>query len=153
MYKLKMGLALVVCTALLGCAPTNSNQILNAVGYAPIAVQAGKTAQERQLQAMRASRLDAYRDMAEQLYGLKISSHTQVLSSGSLRDAGVKTQAAGWVRGAQVVRSYPVGDNYITELRLDLNSVKKLPAVATTTPVIAEKKEQVILVPGRSVTF
>ncbi|MGL5007986.1 MAG: LPP20 family lipoprotein [Plesiomonas sp.] len=152
MHKLKNGLALVFCTALLGCAP-NSSQILNAVGYAPIAVQAGKTAQERQLQAMRASRLDAYRDMAEQLYGLKVSSHTHVLSSGSLRDAGVQTQAAGWVRGAQVVRSYPVGDNYVTELRLDLSNVKKLPAVTRVPQAAVEKKEQVILVPGRSATF
>ncbi|MGL4455566.1 MAG: LPP20 family lipoprotein [Plesiomonas sp.] len=153
MRKLKISLALVVCTALLGCAPNSSSQILNAVGYAPIAVQPGKTAQERQLQAMRASRLDAYREMTEQLYGLKISSHTQVLSSGSLRDAGIQTQAAGWVRGAQVVRSYPVGDNYVTELRLDLNNVKKLPAVASAPKAVVEKKEQVILVPARSATF
>ncbi|MGL6296983.1 MAG: hypothetical protein ACRC3K_11380, partial [Plesiomonas sp.] len=64
-----------------------------------------------------------------------------------------QTQAAGWVRGAQVVRSYPVGDNYVTELRLDLNNVKKLPAVASAPKAVVEKKEQVILVPARSATF
>ncbi|MGL5532110.1 MAG: hypothetical protein ACRDCM_00815 [Plesiomonas shigelloides] len=56
-----------LCGLLLGCASSGSRQTLTAVGYAPIATQSGKTLQERQIQAMRASRLDAYRAMAEQV--------------------------------------------------------------------------------------
>lgn len=38
---------------------------------------------------MRASRLDAYRDMAEQVYGLRINTDSQVAADGALRDAGI----------------------------------------------------------------
>lgn len=43
--------------------------VLNAVGYAPIEKQSGDSAQVKDLNAMRASKLAAYRELAEQVYG------------------------------------------------------------------------------------
>lgn len=142
-----------LCGLLLGCASSGSRQTLTAVGYAPIATQSGKTLQERQIQAMRASRLDAYRDMAEQVYGLRINTDSQVAADGALRDAGIRSQAAGVIRGAEVVRSYPVGDNYVTELRLDMSQVKQLPPLSAPAKPAAPAPQPVILVPARGATY
>lgn len=105
---------------------------LNAVGYAPVAKQRGATEEERVLQAMRASRLEAYRELVEQVQGVRVDGSTSV-EDMMLQSDTFRTQVSGVVRGAEVVRSYPVGDYYATELQLDFEHVQNL-FIATTRP-------------------
>ena len=98
---------------------------LYAVGYAPISLQQPANHQQKLLHAMRASKMDAYRELTEQLGGVMTSSSSR-MSSHVLQDGTVSNSSRGVVRGARVVNSYPDGDMYITELELDLGIYKKL---------------------------
>ncbi|MEG3766923.1 LPP20 family lipoprotein [Alteromonas sp. 14N.309.X.WAT.G.H12] len=97
--------------------------VLSAIGYAPIATQRGKSDNDRALMAMRASKLDAYRELAEQVYGQKLDG-SQSVSNLVMQDSRLKASVEGVIRGARVVKSYPVGeDTYATELELDMRKV------------------------------
>lgn len=101
----------------------DSYPVLNAVGYAPIASQQGKSDSVRALMAMKASKLDAYRELAEQVYGQRIEGR-QSLSHMVMKDETLKASVEGVIRGARVVKTYPVGeDTYATELELDMKQV------------------------------
>lgn len=99
--------------------------VLRAVGYAPLSAQPGNTAGEKQLMAIKVSKLEAYRELAEQLYGQKLTSTTTVKGAIAQND-GLKSQVNGLVRGAKVLKSYAVGDTYATELELDMKRVYDL---------------------------
>nr|WP_136250090.1 LPP20 family lipoprotein [Ningiella ruwaisensis] len=100
--------------------------VLSAVGYAPIQSQLGNTESSKRLQAIKASKLDAYRELAEQVYGQKIDGE-QSLANMILSDNQLKASVEGVIRGARVVKSYPVGDDtYATELELDMAVVHDL---------------------------
>ena len=105
---------------------------LSAIGYAPVDQQRGATNEERVLQAMRASRLEAYRELVEQVQGIQVDGESSVADM-LLQNDSLRAQVSGIIRGAEVVRSYPVGDYYATELRLDYEQVQNL-FVATTRP-------------------
>lgn len=97
--------------------------ILSAVGYAPINAQLGVDESSKEIQAIKASKLDAYRELAEQVYGQKVDGD-QSLSNMVLVNNELKSSVEGVIRGARVVRSYPVGqDTYATELELDMAKV------------------------------
>lgn len=100
--------------------------ILSAVGYAPIDAQLGLNASNKRLQAMKASKLDAYRELAEQVYGQKVDGD-QALANLVLTNNQLKASVEGVIRGARVVKTYPVGDDtYATELELDMAVVYDL---------------------------
>ena len=100
--------------------------VLNAVGYAPIDAQLGLNASSKRIQAMKASKLDAYRELAEQVYGQKVDGE-QSLANMVLTNNELKSTVEGVIRGARVVKSYPVGDDtYATELELDMAVVYDL---------------------------
>jgi hypothetical protein len=70
------------------------------------------------LQALRASKLDAYRELTEQVYGQALQGST------TMRDAvqtsnQMQVSVEGVVRGARVLKSYPINNMYATELELD----------------------------------
>ncbi|MCD9468433.1 LPP20 family lipoprotein [Photobacterium iliopiscarium] len=104
---------------------TNSNEIVFAVGYASISEQNGRTQEEKSLRAMRASKVDAYRELSEQIYGLRISATTS-LSNQQLGPENTDGAVDGIIRGAKVVRSYPVGDSYVTEMELNLGLMERM---------------------------
>lgn len=99
--------------------------VLHAVGYAPIEKQLGNNREEKLLQAVRASKIDAYRELAEQLYGHQLSSSTKVRDLVA-KDDRIKSRVEGIVRGAKVIKSYALGNNYVTELELDTELVYDL---------------------------
>lgn len=99
--------------------------ILRAVGYAPISAQLGDNQQIQQIMAMRASKLDAYRELAEQVYGYQIKGQSNVQNMVASDDK-MKARVEGVIRGARIVKSYPVGDTYATELELDMRLVYDL---------------------------
>lgn len=74
---------------------------------------------------MRASKLDAYRELSEQIYGLRISATTS-LSNQQLGPENTDGAVDGVIRGAKVIRSYPVGDSYVTEMELNLGLMERM---------------------------
>ena len=99
--------------------------ILKAVGYAPISQQRGQSDSQKMLLAIRSSKLDAYRELAEQVYGHNINASTNVRGMVARNDS-LKAKVNGIIRGAKVVKNYAVGDIYTTELELDMKVVYAL---------------------------
>ncbi|WJG10543.1 LPP20 family lipoprotein [Aliiglaciecola sp. LCG003] len=93
--------------------------VIRSIGYAPINAQQGENRSSKMLMALKASKLDAYRELTEQVYGQKIDGN-QSLANLVVTDTKLKSTVQGVIRGARVVKSYPVGeDSYATELELD----------------------------------
>jgi hypothetical protein len=99
--------------------------VLRAVGYAPLAEQSGSTVEQRTIQAMKASKLEAYKELAEQVYGQKIGYKVN-MQQAILGNEQFKASLQGVIRGARVVKSYPVGEFYATEMELDFKTVYDL---------------------------
>ncbi len=111
-----------------GCqplSPMHDDRFLTAVGYASVSEQTGKNVEEQQVRAMRASKIDAYRELAEQVYGMRVSGRAD-LTDQRLGTETTSGAVDGVIRGAEVVRSYKVGDSYVTELRLDVDKMDRL---------------------------
>ncbi|GAL33142.1 flagellar protein FlgP [Vibrio maritimus] len=119
--------AALIAMVMIGCTPISAmNQnTLTAVGYASISEQTGRNDEEKQVRAMRASKIDAYRELAEQVYGLRVSARAD-LQDQRLGVESTTGAVDGVIRGAEVVRSYKVGDSYVTELLLDIEKMDRL---------------------------
>lgn len=96
--------------------------VLTAVGYAPISAQLGADDNAKALRAMKASKLEAYRELAEQVYGQRLQGKSTVADMVVIDDS-LRSKVDGLIRGARIVRSYPVGDNYATEMELDMERI------------------------------
>ena len=95
------------------------DQTLIATGYAVIDTQNGQTHPQRRLMAIRASKLDAYRNMAEQVYGLFLESTTQATDM-AISGENVRGRVQGLIYGSKLVSIKPIGrDSYETTLSLD----------------------------------
>jgi hypothetical protein len=107
--------------------------LINAIGYAPISLQKAQSETQRMLMAIEASKLAAYVELAEQVYGQKISASTS-MSDLVVNNKVLTASVDGVIRGAKVVRSYPVGDDtYATELQVDFKEVYDI-YIATSRP-------------------
>lgn len=103
-------------------------QDLIAIGYASITAQKSADAAQQRLMAARASRLDAYRNLAEQVYGLTVLAETSV-NNDLLRDDRLRAQLMGFISGAELIAMEPLGnDTYQTTLRLSAAQVASLRA-------------------------
>lgn len=77
---------------------------------------------QRKLLAMRASRLDAYRAMAEQVYGLRIEGGSTV-GSLALKDDSFKVYIDAFIRGARVTNTAQREDGtYETTVEMDFDT-------------------------------
>jgi len=98
------------------------------VGYASVTAQPSTDAAERRLMAARASRLDAYRSMAELVFGVHFGSESTADDS-RLRNDNTRTRVSGHLRGVEIVSIQPLGnDTYQTTLRLPAAEVGRLRA-------------------------
>ena len=95
---------------------------LTAIGYAPLDTQPATEQSQRVLMAMQASKIAAYRELAEQVYGQQLSATSQV-RDWMLAGDEIQASVSGVIRGAKVVKSYPAGEHYVTELELDFEQV------------------------------
>jgi len=102
-------------------APTSFPK-LTAIGYAPLDTQPASTQAQKVLMAMQASKIAAYRELAEQVYGQQLTGYSRV-DDWLLNDTSIQASVTGVIRGARVVKSYPVGEHYVTELELDFSHV------------------------------
>ncbi|MFY8103083.1 MAG: LPP20 family lipoprotein [Ramlibacter sp.] len=104
-------------------------ETLVATGYAVISVQNHKLPAQQRLMAIRASKLDAYRALTEQVYGQHLDASTTVADMVVMNDT-FRTRVEGVVYGAVLVSITPVGDDtYETTLSLDRQVVNDLRAL------------------------
>jgi len=96
--------------------------IIRGIGYAPISLQKSEHKTQRMLMAIKASKIAAYSELAEQVYGQQVSSKT-TMADMIIQNQQLASSVQGLIRGAKVVKSYPVGDTYTTELQLDFKDV------------------------------
>ncbi len=107
-------------------------ETITATGYAVIAVQNHRNPAQQRLLAIRASKLDAYRSLTEQVYGQFVDATTTVADMTVLNDT-FKARVEGVIHGATVVSITPVGDDtYETTLSLDRAVVRDLRALYLT---------------------
>jgi len=104
-------------------------EIIVATGYAVISVQNHRSAAQQRLLAIRASKLDAYRSLTEQVYGQHLDATTTVADMVVMNDA-FKARVEGVIYGAVLVSISPVNDDtYETTLSLDggvVNDLRRL---------------------------
>lgn len=104
-------------------------ETLVATGYAVISVQNHKNAAQQRLLAIRASKLDAYRSLTEQVYGQQMDASTTVADMTVMSDT-FRAKVEGVIYGATMVSITPVGDDtYETTLSLDQYVVRDLRAL------------------------
>ena len=96
--------------------------VLYASGFAPISMQKSTHETQRMLMAIKASKIAAYAELAEQVYGQQVSSKV-TMADLLIEDQQLTASIQGVIRGAKVVKSYPVGDVYTTELQLNFEDV------------------------------
>jgi hypothetical protein len=101
-------------------------ETLTATGYAVVSVQNHRNAGQQRLMAIRASKLDAYRALTEQVYGLQIDASSTVADMTVTSDS-FRSKVEGVIYGAILVSITPVGDEtYETTLSLDKSVVLDL---------------------------
>ncbi|QKI89595.1 LPP20 family lipoprotein [Thiomicrorhabdus xiamenensis] len=83
---------------------------ITGIGYGAESTFAAYTTGQRRLMAIRASKLDAYRSLAEQLSGIKIDSNTSI-STLTAKNDSFRARINAVVRGARVVSVTPMADN------------------------------------------
>ena len=105
----------------------NYHYTFTSLGYAPIEAQPGNNFDMKVLNAIKASKLEAYKEMAEQVYGVLIETN-QSVEGAVLKNNNIEAKVNGLVKGAKVMKSYHEGDVYITELELDMQALPFLQA-------------------------
>lgn len=100
--------------------------VLVSRGYANISAQPSENPSQQRLMAIRASKIDAYRNMTEVVFGQNINSSTTLEDMMMTNDA-VRARVEGVIYGARVVSITPVGsDSYETRLELDESQVDEI---------------------------
>jgi hypothetical protein len=92
---------------------------LTSTGYAVVSVQNHRLPAQQRLMAIRASKLDAYRGLTEQVYGQQLDARTTVADMVIQSDS-FRARVEGVIYGARLESITPVGDDtYETTLTLD----------------------------------
>jgi len=101
-------------------------ETLTATGYAVISVQNHRSPAQQRLLAIRAAKLDAYRALTEQVYGLKVEANATVADMVVQNDT-FRSRVEGVIFGATLVSITPAGDDtYEVTLTLDRPVVQDL---------------------------
>ena len=113
----------------------SSNDRVVGVGYAVINAQAGNSPEEKRLMAIKVSKLEAYRSLAEQLYGQYIESRG-TLSNLKMGEEELVSRVEGLIVGARVVSIKPIStDSYQTVMEMGqpeaLRRLGTLPAITS----------------------
>lgn len=107
-----------------GCAeavPAIEPQRFRSVGFGTSAEE-WATVGQNQLLAIRTAKLDAYRTMAEQVYGFRLTGSTTV-SSMMVKSDQFRIYVDAVIRGAEVVSVQPIGSDVyevVLEMRVNL---------------------------------
>lgn len=95
-------------------APVKERVRISAVGYGTESVFEAYTTGQRRLMAIRASKLDAFRALAEEINGVRIEGNTTV-GAMAVKNDSFRARVNALVRGARVISVTPMADsNYET---------------------------------------
>ena len=117
---------LMVLVLMAGCvtnqypysASLGQNDRVVGVGYAVINVQPGNSPEEKRLMAIKVSKLEAYKSLAEQIYGQYLESRG-TLSNLKMGEEELVSRVEGLIVGARVVSIKPIStDSYETVLEI-----------------------------------
>jgi hypothetical protein len=104
----------------------DQNDNILATGYAVISAQKSDIPAQQRILSIRASKLDAYRALMEQIYGQYLDANTTI-GEMVMKSDTLKARVQGLVYGARLVSINPVGDDtYETTLSLDKDIVNDL---------------------------
>lgn len=92
---------------------------LRAIGYGTVRPDKGLTVNQMKLMAMRSSRMDAYRNLTEQVYGVQITGTTTV-GAMVVNSDSYKGFVNGLLHSARLVSVQPLTDNFTYETILEL---------------------------------
>ena len=107
-------------------AMVDQNRNILATGYAVISIQQHDNPAQQRLLSIRASKLDAYRTLVEQVYGQYLDANTTIEQMVVESDM-FRARVQGVIYGAQLVSITPVGDDtYETTLSLKHSIVNDL---------------------------
>jgi len=110
-------------------AMVDQNRNILATGYAVISIQQHDNPAQQRLLSIRASKLDAYRTLMEQVYGQYLDANTTVAQMVVESDS-FRARVQGVIYGARLVSITPVGDDtYETTLSLKRGIVNDLRAL------------------------
>ena len=105
---------------------SDQRQSIMATGYAVISIQHHDNPAQQRLLSIRASKLDAYRSLMEQVYGQYLDANTTVAEMVVGSDS-FRARVQGVIYGAKLVSITPVGDDtYETTLSLKRGIVDDL---------------------------
>ena len=139
-HSLRKAVAIISLSVLLGACPGNTakynqsimetmvdqRESILATGYAVISIQHHDNPAQQRLLSIRASKLDAYRSLMEQVYGQYLDANTTVAEMVVESDS-FRARVQGVIYGAQLVSITPVGDDtYETTLSLKRGIVDDL---------------------------
>jgi hypothetical protein len=92
-----------------------------AVGHGSAGNQGQYTTAQHKLMAMRAAQVDAYRMLAEQVQGFRVSGNTSV-SAFAIQSDAVRSYVDSYIRGAQVVSIIAIADgNFQATVELEIS--------------------------------
>ena len=107
-----------------GQAVTRDNLRLTGVGFAQVSGQPGGTLNERRLMAIRAARLEALRDLAEQVHGIRLSA-TSTVQKTVMQNDELRGIVEGEIRGARTQKIEPRDkDTYRVVMSLEPDTVR-----------------------------
>ncbi len=102
------------------------HKTISAIGYGTVEKSDRYSRSQIKLMAMRASKMDAYRSLAEQLNGIQLRGQTAVENMQVTHDS-YQVYLNAYLRGARVKRTSPIGsdiyagdDTFETVVELDL---------------------------------
>jgi len=99
--------------------------MVEATGYSVIASHQGSEPQQR-LMAIKAARMDAFRQLAEIVYGTYIDSATTI-SDLAINDDTFRARVEGVIYGAELIKIEPISDDtYAATLGLPRRTINDL---------------------------
>ena len=99
-------------------------------GYAVVSAQPGNNLNHRRLNAIRVARMEAMRNLTEQVHGVRIDASTTI-AEAVLQNDTLRTSVVGMMRGARTVHIQPRGsDTYEVMLEIDRDMIDQMLRVA-----------------------
>jgi hypothetical protein len=107
-------------------APQAARDVLRVKGHGVEPSEPGMTPAEKGLLAKRAGKLDALRNLAEQVNGVRISGETLVRDFVTRSD-DIRARVFSYIQGARVVSEYQLADgSYEVEVEIDMDPLRRI---------------------------
>jgi len=99
---------------------------IRGMGYAVVSAQPGNNLNHRRLNAIRVARMEAMRNLTEQIHGVRIDAVTTI-GEAVLQSDTLRSSVTGMLRGARTVHIQPKGsDTYEVLLEVDRDMIDQM---------------------------